>query len=198
LVGCSSTRRTDVAGLSTFAARDQHFDTRVAAFEYGIDAALATELAHDLGLAARQDLHEMALAATRRITGPHGDAIALPEHLHLARREVQIVAAVVRLEEAEAVAMRGHGARHDIEMLREAELVGPITRQLPVGPWPAAALPAPAAVLLGANAKARGERLEEQRLPGLLHGAQDLVAARDVVFVLTLAGGVGVMRRTRH
>ena len=45
-----------------------------------------------------------------------------------------------------------------------------------------------AAVLLGVDVEARRERLERQRLPGLLHRLRDLVAARDLVLVAAFVG----------
>ena len=51
-----------------------------------------------------------------RVAGAHGDAVAVPEHLHLARGEINVVAAVVGPEKAETVAMREHRARDEVEV----------------------------------------------------------------------------------
>ena len=190
----------DVSGLCAvrLAARDQHFDARIGAVAHEIDAALAAKLARELRLATRQDLDDVPLAATRCFAGANRYAIAFPQELHLARGEVQIIAAVVRLQEAEAVAMRDHDAGDHVEMAREAELVGAIAKQLAVAnhrPQPGFQR---AAMLFGLDAESRCERFEQQRLARLLHRLQDFVAARDLVFVLAFAAFVGVAGRTRH
>ena len=40
-------------------------------------------------LAAREDLDDVPFAAARRLARAHGDAIAVPQHLHLAAREIE-------------------------------------------------------------------------------------------------------------
>jgi hypothetical protein len=58
------------------AAGNQHFRARVAAFEHGIDAALAPELPDDARLAAREDFDDVTFAATARVVGSRGDTVA--------------------------------------------------------------------------------------------------------------------------
>ena len=87
----------DVAGLRAvrFAAGNQHLGTRLAALEHEVDAALAAKLPDDARLAARENLDDVPFPAAARVAGTRGDAIAVPEQLHLARGEIEIVAAVV-------------------------------------------------------------------------------------------------------
>src|SRR6185503_13998917 len=162
-------------------------DALIGAVAHEVDAALAAELTGDAGFAARQYLDHLAFATARRVVGAHGHAIAFPQELHFARGEIEVVAAVVGLQETEAVAMRGHDARDDVQVPRETELVRAIAQQLAVANHGAQPRLERAAVLLGLDAEPGRQRFEQQRLARLLHGSQDFVAARDLVFILALA-----------
>ena len=87
----------------------------ITVFQHRVDAALAAKLPDDLRLAARQDLRDAPLAAARRLADSNGDAIAVPERDHFARGEIHVGAAVVGPQKAEAVAVRLHVARDEIE-----------------------------------------------------------------------------------
>ena len=192
LLGYSSTSTLTMSpGFAPcdFAARDQHLGARLAALEHEIDAALAAKLPDDARLAARENLDDVPFAAAARVAGARGDAIAVPKQLHLARGEIEIVAAVVGPQETEAVAMREHLARHDVEVARQAVLVGAVPQQLAVAHHGAHAGLERAPVLFRADLETWRERLERERLPGLLHRREDLVATRDLVLVAPFVGG---------
>src|SRR6185436_11816561 len=53
-------------------------------------------------------------------------------------------------------------------------------------------------MLLRPNAETRRQDLELERLPGLLHGGENLVATGDLVLVTAFAGGVRILRAARH
>ncbi len=189
----------DVAGLRPvrLAARDQHFGRRLAALEHGIDTALAAKVPDDPHLAARENLDDVPLVAAARLAGTRGNAIAVPQELHLARGEIEVGAAVVGPQETEAVAMREHRARHDVEVTRQAVFVGAVPQQLAVAHHRAHPRLEGAAVLLRVNFEARRERFELQRLARLLHRGEDFLATRDLVFVATFVAA-GVFRTARH
>ncbi len=190
----------DVAGLCAvrFAARNQHLGTRLATLEHEIDAALTAKLPDDARFAARENLDDAPFPAAARVAGTRCDAIAVPEQLHLARGEIEIIATVVGPEKTEPVAMREYDTRHEVEMPRQAVLVGAVPEQLAVTHHGAHAGLERAPVLFRVDLETWREGLESERLPGLLHRREDLVAARDLVLVAPFVGGAGVLRAARH
>src|SRR6185369_5923193 len=191
----------DVAGRGAeiLVARDQHVGALVAVLEHPVDAALAAETADDRALAPREDLDEMSLAAPRRLARAHGDAVAVQKTAHLARREVDVVVAVVGREEAETVAVRLNDAGDEVEVPHEAVLALAVEQELAVADHRAHPRLERAAMLLRADLESGGDRFERERPASLLHHPRDLVAARDLVLVAAfLLGVVAVARRARH
>ena len=85
--------------------------------------------------------------------------------------------------------MREHLAGHEVEVPRQAVLVGAVPEQLAVAHHGAHAGLERAPVLFRVDLEARSQGLERERLPGLLHGREDLVAARDLVLVAPFVAG---------
>ncbi len=125
----------DVAGLGPrlMAARDQHLRLRPALLDHEIDAALAAQRADDLTAAALEDLDDMTFQASApRIRHADGDAIVSPQRMHLAGGEIHVLAPVVAPQKTIAVPVSDYRARDEIEMARQAILVGAIAQQLAV------------------------------------------------------------------
>jgi hypothetical protein len=79
------------------------------------DSALEREAAGDLARAPFEHLDDRARRPAVLVLArdPRGRAVAVEKHAHLAVRQVHVVAAVVRNEETEAVAMTARGADDD-------------------------------------------------------------------------------------
>ena len=175
----------------------KHLGPRLAAFEHEIDAALAAKVPDDARLAARENLDDVPFVATACLAGARGDAVAIPQQLHFAGGEIEIAAAVVGSQETEAVAVRKHRARHDVEMARQTEFVGTITQQLTVSNHRAHARFERATVLLRVDSETRRESFELQRLARLLHRRENFLTSRDLVLIAPFVGA-GVLRAARH
>ena len=111
-------------------------------------------------------------------------AVAVEQHAHLAVRQEQVVAlALVRHQEAKAVAMAAHGADDHGQAVHQAVLVRAVDQQLAVARHGAEALGERLALLRVADAEQRGERVEAERLRGLRQLREQQLAARDRLFV---------------
>jgi hypothetical protein len=167
---------------------DQDLGPRIAALENVVDTAFSAESPDDARLPPREDLDEAALAPAWRFVGAHGNTVAVPQGLHLARGQVQIRAAIIRAQEAEAVAMRQHRAGHHVEMPCQTVFVGPVAQQLSVADHRSHSRLERPPVLLGAYAEARRQRFEQQRRTRLLHRSEYLLATRNLMLVLARCG----------
>ncbi|MCY1290883.1 hypothetical protein D9M70_400460 [compost metagenome] len=185
-----------VLGLAALARRDQHFllDLRIVG-DHRADAALLEVAADDDLMGALDHFHQRAFAAAAAVEAgyPCQRAVAVEHQAHLRRAEEQVIAAVVRDEEAEAVAMAGDAAADQVELVHRR-----------VGA--AAGIDKLAVALHGAQAAAQclfrllavQAELFYQLRPGGGRAAfgemrQDQFAAGNGVFVFfRLAGGLGV------
>jgi len=94
-------------------------------------------------------------------------------------------------QEAEAVAVREHGAGYEVEPWPNEAVFVP--RRFRIS-WPSANHRLEprlerAPVLLRVDLELRGERFERERMAGALQRGGDLVAARDLVLVVPLGAG---------
>ena len=150
------------------------------------DAALERKAAGDLLRAPLEHLDDRPLGAAA-IVAP-GDArrraVAVKQHAHLAVRQEQVVAlALVRHQEAEAVAVAAHGADDDGQAIQQAVFVRAVDEQFAVARHGAESLGERLALVRVADAEQRGERVEAERLLRLPQLREQELAARDRLFV---------------
>ena len=115
-------------------ARHEHAmaDTRVVGHDEA-DAGLVVQASDDLARVALEDFDERALrpAAIVLAADAHGDAIAMHRFEHLARRQEHRRGAIVRQQEAMAVAMPAHRADDELRhALAQAVFVAAIANDL--------------------------------------------------------------------
>src|SRR5690606_23955444 len=183
----------------SLAAGDQHLGPALAFLEHIIDAALGTEVPDERGLVPLEDIDDAAFPPAGSIGGDaHGDAIAVPQRSHLPRGQIDVVAAVVRTNEAEAVPVGEHDAGQEIQAASQAELSGPVADELAVPNHRLQPVLERAAMRIGMNAELVRQRLQRQRAAGLLHCRADLVAARDRMLVAALPVRAGGPVSWRH
>ena len=150
------------------------------------DATLEREAPCDLPGAPLEHFDDGALGAAA-IVAPRDArrrAVAVEHHAHLAVRQEQVVAlALVRHQEAKAVAVAAHGADDHGQAVHQAIFVRAVHQQLAVARHGAEALGERLALLRVADAEQRGERIEAERLRSLRQLREQHFAARDRFFV---------------
>ena len=99
-----------------------------------LDAVLFHEPAHQAGVGPLQHFDDGGLAAAAAVQADaaHQHPVAVQHLVHLLGLEEQVVAAVVRLDEAEAVRMAFHLARNQVRLLRQDVGVLAVAQQLAV------------------------------------------------------------------
>ena len=124
---------------------------------------------------------------------PCNDAVAVPQSAHLARTEEQVVAALVGLQETEAVRMTDNPTVNEILVVDHAVTTAPVAHHLTIARH--GVQPSRQGILLLriGQFERRCQVIERQRSAVFLHQAEDELAARDRIGVLLgLAGLVGV------
>ena len=149
------------------------------------DAALEREAARDLRRAPLEHLDDGALRAAAFVAP--GDAcrrtVAVKQHAHLAVRQEQVVAAVIRHEEPEAVAVAAHRADDERKPVDEAVFMGAVHEQLAFASHRAEPLQERLARAGFLDAEPGRERVEGERLAGLGEFREQEFAARDRIGV---------------
>ena len=98
------------------------------------DAALLVQPADDAAVGALEDVDDLAFGPAAPVDADAlaRDAVAVQHLVHFSRRQEEVVAAVVRNEEAEAVGVPLHGAADEIELGDHAQLALAVDEQLAV------------------------------------------------------------------
>jgi len=150
-----------------------------------VHAALAVVAPHHVPGVALEHLDHVPLAAPATVhTGnPNQHPVAMEQGMHLPRRQVDIVPALVRDQEAEAVLMADDTPGNQVELVRQGVAVAAVAHQLAVTHHgieaPAQGLDA----LLVADAQQLLHILAPHRPVGLGDDIQDVFAAGDRLFV---------------
>jgi hypothetical protein len=163
------------------------------------DAAVGVEPADDGSGAALQDLDDGALQPPAPVLPRDAgdDAVAVEDGPHLFGIEVEVVAALVRLHEAEAVRVGDDAPGDEVALVHQAVGVAAIAHQLPVADHGAQASLKGGEVLLAVRTRrrrppgthrrrVRGERFEDE-----------LATWDGVVVLLGFALAMGILRLWR-
>ena len=138
--------------------------------------------------------HGRLTPATPVQTGdPSHDTVAMPESAHLARAQEQVIAALVRAHEPEAVRMSDDAPMDQVLVIDHAVAAAPVAHDLAIACHRVHTPRQRIQLLRFDKLECLGQIIELQRGPVFLHQAQDEFAAGDRIFVLLgLAGLVRV------
>ena len=171
-----------VGGAAARGRRDRHPVANAAVVGLDeADAAFLVIAAGDLADRALQHLDDLGFApAPRILTGrAHRDAIAMHDLAHLRRRQVQVVGAVVRHEEAKTVTMTHDLAAAHRDALGQQVLLAPVLQQLAVADHRREALVERGFKSLVLEFECGGEAGRRQRRAGLGKRREQILATRD-------------------
>ena len=129
---------------------------------------------------ALEHLDDGALGPPALVAPGHArrGAIAVHQHPHLAVRQEQVVTAVVRRQEAEAVLVALHPADHDRQAIDQAVLARAVEQQLPVARHRGEALRERLAQRRRVDAEPFRDRVRCQRHARFCQGPEQQLAAR--------------------
>ena len=149
------------------------------------DPALLVEAADDAAGVALQGLRHGPLQATAPIAtaDPDHHPIAMEQSLHVLGVEIEVIAAVVRPHEAEAVLVADHPPDDQVATVDDTEGVLAVTQELAVPHHGAQAALQGDQVILGGEVQGLGQLRELQRGAVGGQGLEDELATRDGVFV---------------
>ena len=155
------------------------------------DPTLPIEAPHHRAGVARQDLHHRPFQPAPGITAgdAHHGPVVVEKGAHLAGNEIDVVAALVRDQEAESVLVADDAPDDEVAPVDETEGVLAVAHELAVANHgPQAALQGNP-ILFAIQFKKLPEFLEDQGDPGLGQGLQDEFTAGDGVRVLARLAG---------
>ena len=159
------------------------------------DAGLDLQAADDVLERALQHLDDRGLAAAAAVdTGDaRDDAVTVPQAAHLARAQEQVVAALVRMQEAESVRMADDPTVDQVLVVDDAVTAAPVAYHLAVARHGVETTRQRILALRIVETQCSGELVERQRRAVCFHRRQDEFTTRDRVGVLLgLARLVGI------
>ena len=153
------------------------------------------QAADDVFEGTLQYLDHSGLTAAAPVDAGHtgDDAVAVPQHTHLARAQEQVVTALVRVHETKPVGMPDHAPVDQILVVDHAVATTAVAHHLAVARHRIHATRQCIELLRVGQLERRRQIVEAQRRAVLLHQAENELPAGDRVFVFfRLAGLVGV------
>ncbi|MCY1418457.1 hypothetical protein D9M71_340180 [compost metagenome] len=185
-----------VRGLAALARRDQHFllDLRIVR-NHSADAALFEIAADDDFMGPLDHFHQRAFAATAAVESgnPCQRTVAIEDQTHLRGAEEQVVAAVIRDKEAEAVAVARDTPADQVELVHRRVGTAAGIDELPIALHGAQAATKGLFRLFAGETEFVQQLRPRRRRTTFGEMRQDEFAAGNGVFVFfRLAGGLGI------